>query len=66
VPQEACDEALRLAEAGGNITVQDAKELIEAKRAQLQAEEAERAAHAAAQLAQEHARALEERERLTQ
>ena len=46
VPQGARDEALQRAEAGEKITVKIAKEIIEAQRAQLHAEEAEQQARA--------------------
>ena len=64
VPQEARDAAIQLAEAGREITVQGAKDLIEAKRAQIQAEEAAQLAQR--QLAEEQIRSQEKVAKLTQ
>lgn len=64
VPQEVREEALQLAEKGVNITAQQAKELIETKRAQIQAEEAAQLAQR--RLAEEQIRSQEEISRLTQ
>ncbi|HEU5383832.1 MAG TPA: DUF3102 domain-containing protein [Ktedonobacteraceae bacterium] len=58
VPQVAREEALQLAEAGEKITVGRAKAIIEAQRAQKQAEEAEQRARTEAQAAQQHLREM--------